>query len=372
MPWSLVTVQDQREEFVRLAKQPDANVSELCRRFDISRKTGYKWLGRDDLEDRSRRPKSSPARTSPEVERQVLEVRSAHPAWGGRKIAHVLARDHGIELAASTANSVLRRHGLITPEASRAATAWRRFEHEQPNSLWQGDFKGHFPMQVGRCHALTVLDDHSRFNIALVALGNERRQDVQSALQAAFTVYGLPTRINFDNGPPWGPSMDGAITGLGAWLIRLGVRLSHSRPLHPQTNGKDERFHRTLNVELLQGRQFKDLAHAQREFTDWRRHYNCQRPHEALDMQTPADRYHPSTRPMPATLPPVEYGDDDIVRRVGDGGCISYKHRFVRVGKALIGQQVALRRRAASPDILDVYYCHHRLDVVIHETSEAC
>lgn len=116
----------------------------------------------------------------------------------------MLQRDQSIELAPSTTNSVLRRHGLITPEASRAATAWRRFEHDQPNALWQGDFKGHFPMMVGRCHALTVLDDHSRFNIALVALDNERRDDVQKALQEAFCCYGLPDRINFDNGPPWG------------------------------------------------------------------------------------------------------------------------------------------------------------------------
>jgi transposase InsO family protein len=359
-------VKDLREELIRLARQPEANVSELCRRFGISRKTGYKWLGREDGQDRSRRPKTSPGRTAADVEAHVLAIRHEHPAWGARKIACVLLRDHGIELATSTANSVLRRHGLIQPEASRAATAWQRFEHEAPNALWQIDFKGHFQMRSGRCHPLTVLDDHSRFNIVLQALGNEQRESVQPALQAAFERYGLPERINSDNGPPWGTSMDGAITGLGVWLIRLGVQLSHSRPLHPQTNGKDERFHRTLAAEVLRERVFDDLQDVQRAFTPWRNDYNLKRPHEAIGMQTPADRYQPSPRQMPSVLPAIEYRSDDLVRRVGDGGCISYKDHFFRVGKALRGEYVALRRRPNEADAFDVYFSTHRLNAVIH------
>jgi transposase InsO family protein len=357
-------VKDQREEFVRLARQPDANVSELCRRFAISRKTGYKWLQREDLEDRSRRPKSSPGKTAEAREAQVVALRTRHPAWGARKIAHVLRRDHGIEMAPSTANSVLRRHGLIDAAASRAATAWQRFEHEEPNALWQIDFKGHFAMDRGRCHPLTVLDDHSRFNIVLQALDNERREPVRFALQAAFERFGLPQRINADNGPPWGSPTPGALTTLGVWLIRLGVRLSHSRPLHPQTNGKDERFHRTLAAEVLQGRRFRDLADVQQHFSSWRHVYNSQRPHEAIAMQTPASRYEASPRSMPATLPPTEYGPGDIVRRVGDGGRISIKGHKLRVGKALIGQDVALRHRSEDDDTFDVYFCHHRLEPI--------
>jgi transposase InsO family protein len=268
-------VKDQREEFVYLARQPDANVSELCRRFRISRKTAYKWLARDDLTDRSRRPKSSPNRMPAELEAAVLAVRAEHPAWGARKIAHVLERDAGVVMATSTANGVLRRHGLILPAASEAATAWQRFEHEAPNALWQIDFKGHFPTDTVRCHALTVLDDHSRFNIVLQALDCERREPVQEALQHAFERYGLPERINADNGTPWGcPSEPGVLTGLGVWLIRLGVKLSHSRPRHPQTNGKDERFHRTLDDEVLRWQRFKDLDDAQQRFTGWRHVYN--------------------------------------------------------------------------------------------------
>lgn len=363
-------MKDQREEFVRLARKPDSNVSELCRRFGISRKTGYKWLQREDLEDRSRRPKSSPTKMPDEREALVVALRAQHPAWGGRKLSHVLARDHGVQMAASTANSVLRRHGLIDPSASQAAKAWQRFEHDAPNALWQIDFKGHFAMDSGRCHPLTVLDDHSRFNIVLQALGGERRELVQQTLQQAFERFGLPERINADNGPPWGSPTPGALTALGVWLIRLGVKLTHSRPLHPQTNGKDERFHRTLNAEVLQGRRFKDLTDAQNLFTTWRHQYNGHRPHEALGMQTPASRYQASTRSMPSMLPPLEYGPGDIVRRVGDGGRISIKGHKLRVGKALIGQDVALRPRAQDDGSFDVYFCHHRLEPI--ELIEDC
>jgi transposase InsO family protein len=364
VPWSEVTVKDQRQEFVGLARQADANVSQLCRRYGISRRTGYKWLSREDLQDQSRRPHSFPSRTAAELQAKVLAVRAEHPAWGARKIAHVLARDEGLCIAPSTANSVLKRHGLISPAASAAATAWQRFEHDAPNALWQIDFKGHFATDTVRCHPLTVLDDHSRFNVVLQALGGERREPVQQVLQSAFQRYGLPERINADNGPPWGAPMDGALTGLAVWLIRLGVRLSHSRPAHPQTNGKDERFHRTMAAEVLLGRRLRDLADAQQHFSRWRHVYNFQRPHEAIGMQVPASRYSASARSMPSKLPDIEYGPEDIVRRVGDGGRISMRAHKLRVGKALIGQDVALRPRPDRDGAFDVYFCHHKLDSI--------
>jgi hypothetical protein len=157
---------------------------------------------------------------------------------------------------------------------------------------------------------------------------------------------------------------------LGVWLIRLGVRLSHSRPAHPQTNGKDERFHRTMQAEVLLGRRFRDLADAQRHFNHWRHVYNSKRPHEAIGMQTPASRYSASARSMPSKLPPVEYGPDDIVRRVGDGGRISFRGSKLRVGKALIGQHVALRPRIDRDGAFDIYFCHRKLDAL--ELSQTC
>jgi transposase InsO family protein len=360
-------VVEQREEFVRLVAQEGASMSELCRRFGVSRQTGYKWLDRwksqglVGLYDRSSRPRHSPAKTPAALEAQVLGVRSRHPAWGARKIAHVLQRDHGIELASSTVNSILRRHGCIEAAASQAATAWQRFEHAAPNELWQMDFKGHFATAVSRCHPLTVLDDHSRYSLVLDALGVESLGAVQPCLQRAFERFGLPWRINADNGSPWGTGGPKTVTRLGLWLIRLGVRLSNSAPAHPQTNGKDERFHRTLKAEVLGARQFRDLADAQRHFDAWRHIYNFERPHQALSMQTPAQRYRSSPRSIPKVLPAIEYGPGDLVRRVQAGGWISLQGRDIRLPEALRGLPVALRPRPDQDGVLDVYFCHQRL-----------
>ncbi len=370
MPWGNVTVFELRQEFVSLAGVEGANISELCRRFGISRKTGYKWLGRyasgqeEALQDRSRRPHGSPRKSGADVEQAVVGVRQAHPAWGGRKIAHVLARDQGCCVAASTVTAILHRHGLISPEASRAATPWHRFEHDEPNQLWQMDFKGHFALGTQRCHPLTVLDDHSRYNLVLDACEDERRVTVQAALERAFTRYGLPLRINTDNGVPWGTMGQGGMTGLEVWLIRLGIKLSFSRPLHPQTNGKDERFHRSLKAEVLAWRQFDDFAGAQAAFDQWRGVYNRERPHEALSMETPAQRYRPSPRPMPATLPPIGYGPDDHVRKVQKGGFIHWRGREIRVSHALAGLPVALRQNPNQDGVYDLYYCHQYLKSV--------
>jgi transposase InsO family protein len=371
MTWMEKSVVEQRAEFVLLAKTAEANMSELCRRFGISRKSGYKWLERYDaqrgqasLADASRRPHTSPLRSSEALEGQVLQVRQAHPAWGGRKIAHVLQRDQGVQVAPSTVTAILRRHGLIAPAASAAATPWQRFEHESPNSLWQMDFKGHFALHRGRCHALTVIDDHSRYNLALQACANEQGVTVQAALRQVFRRYGLPLRINTDNGQPWGDSGGRYLTALGAWLVRLGISLSHSTPLHPQTNGKDERFHRTLKAEVLL-RSFADLAECQSAFNRWRPIYNQERPHEALAMQTPAQRYAPSPIRYPEVLPDIDYGSQDKVRRVCRAGRISIFGKSVFISHALHGLPVALRQSTDHPDALDVYFCHQRIKQLV-------
>jgi transposase InsO family protein len=376
VPWREATVIRQREEFVRLASQEDANLSELCRRFEISRKTGYKWLarwdsdGRAGLVDQSSRPRHSPGKTQAAVEARVLEVRRRHPAWGARKIAHVLQRDRNLELACSTVNTILKRNGCISSHASQAAMTWQRFEHEAPNDLWQMDFKGHFATEQGRCHPLTVLDDHSRFNLVLEAVSMESYDEVQPRLHRAFERYGLPRRINTDNGPPWFAGGQATVTRLGLWLIRLDVQLSHSRPAHPQTNGKEERFHRTLKAEALGSRSFSTFEQVQRHFDTWRCSYNFDRPHQALGMQTPSQRYRASARALPKSLPPIEYGPDDVVRRVQSGGWISLNGRDIRLWEVLRGQPVALRPRAEEDAVLDVYFCHQRLYSI--DLKETC
>lgn len=366
MPWSEVSVMELRMEFVMLARQAGANVSALCRGFGISRKTGYKWLARSGLEgavlsDTSRRPHHSPGRTPAGMERSVLAVRADHPCWGGRKIARRL-RDlgHGGVPAPSTVTAILRRHGVVLGGASGPATPFQCFERGRPNELWQMDFKGHVALSRGRCHPLTVLDDCSRFSLCLAACANEQGETVQGHLRQAFRRYGLPDWIITDNGAPWGDRAETPYTPLGVWLMRLGIGISHSRPYHPQTLGKEERFHRTLKAELLGGPPFGDLESCQRAFDRWRTSYNCERPHQALDMAVPAARYRPSRRAFPETLPAIEYGPDHHVRRVQKLGWISFKGNDYRLPKAFAGCPVAIVP-TANDGIWDVIFASRRI-----------
>jgi transposase InsO family protein len=362
-------VLSQRQEFVLLAQQPNVNKRELCRRFGISAKTGYKWLdrfqreGQDGLRDQSRRPRRSPARSGAASEARVLQLRDRYPDWGGRKLrALLLAEGREPVPSASTITAILHRHGRLNAVPS-ALTGFQHFEHEAPNQLWQMDYKGHIPLvgvRAGRCHPLTVLDDHSRFNLCLKACAGEQAETVQQALMDIFRCYGLPLRITADNGSPWGNSNGDSLTALGAWLVRVGVRLSHSRPYHPQTQGKDERFHRTLKTELLIRQSFDSLASAQVAFDRWRDRYNLIRPHEALGMQPPVTRYRPSPRAFPEVLPPIEYDSTDQVRKVQGKGEISFHGRELLIGRGLAGLPVALRR-TTSEQLWEVFFCHQRI-----------
>lgn len=369
MPWREVSIMSAREEFVMLAMQPGANKAELCRRFGISRPTGDKWIeryrtqGRAGLADRSRQPLHSPLRTSARLEEAIVAARQAHPAWGARTLkAWMRTQGHPGLPAHSTFQAIFRRNGLIDPAASLKRQPFLRFEQPHPNALWQMDFKGHFALaDGGRCHPLTVLDDHSRFNLCLKACANEQHGTVQAALSDTFRYYGLPDSMIMDNGAPWGDSAEHPFTRLGVWLIRLGIWISHSRPYHPQTLGKDERLHRTLDVELLRRERFDDLSHAQRRFDAWRDLYNLERPHQALQLTPPISRYRPSPRTFPEPLSPVEYLPGDIVRKIQDHGQLHYRGRIFRVGKAFRGQPVALRPTPDQDATMDVFFCHQRI-----------
>lgn len=375
MPWKECSAVSERQEFVRLMEAGTLGIAEMCRRFGISRKTGYKWLlrfekdGPAGLSNRSRRPIHSPRRTSSELEQAVLCVRAAHPVWGGRKIRQVLLDDgyHDVP-AASTISGILRRHGLIDPEESRKHTAWVRFERARPNDLWQMDFKGHFAMDSGRCHPLTVLDDHSRYCVGLRACENERGNTVRTCLTRLFRRYGLPRQMLMDNGAPWGSDAFHPWTPLSVWLLQLGIGVSHGRPYHPQTQGKDERFHRTLNAELIRGNRFEDLVDCQTRFDDWRTIYNERRPHEALEMSPPAKRFAASPRLYPEQLPEIEYGPGIEVRCVGDGGRMLFRSRHYRVGAAFRGHRVGLRP-TEEDGVFEVYFGVHKIAWINERTG---
>jgi transposase InsO family protein len=368
VPFKERSIVSERDEFCRLALTPGANMRELCRRFSVSPATGYLWLGRyqaegpSGLQDRSRRPLSSPWRTRDDVEARVLAVRREHPAWGGRKIRKVLELE-GLQPppSASTITAILERNGLLSGPRAGERRAFQRFEHPAPNDLWQMDFKGHFRMRQGRCHPLTVLDDHSRYALLIGACANEQGVTVKAQLERVFRRHGLPRRILADNGSPWGTSgSPERHTPLTVWLLDLEVRVSHGRPYHPQTQGKDERFHRTLKAEVLDGRTFEDLDQAQAAFDAWRKVYNTRRPHEAIGMQVPASRYQMSPRPMPGAIAPPEYEPEAIVRMVKRGGWFTFRQRVVLCPQAFAGRRVALRA-TPTDGLFDLCYRSHTL-----------
>lgn len=368
MPWKESTTMSMRKEFIQQANKDGVNISHLCREFGISRKTGYKWLKRDslegnkELEDLSRRPHSSPRKTIPEIEELILNVRQEHKTWGARKILKVLenAGYKGLP-AASTVTAILKRNQWIDPHETEKHKAFQRFEREKPNELWQMDFKGYFATaKGGYCHPLTIIDDCSRFLVGLQACPNELASTVQAQLTTIFQRFGLPDCILMDNGSPWGDDRETPYTILGAWLLRLDIAISHGRPYHPQTQGKDERLNRTLKEEVIQQHNMVDLQESQMFFDDWWYTYNYIRPHEALSMDTPATHYQPSSRPFPKILPPVIYDEGEIIRKVDQMGRISYANHSIKVGKAFRYQPVTLRP-VDQDGQFNIYYCKQKI-----------
>lgn len=368
MPWKASTPVSLRQEFVRFAARQGVPLAELCRRYGISRRTGYKWVrryqqaGPAGLTDRSRRPHRVVGQTAPPLEAAVVALRQAHPAWGARKLRRRLqALGCARVPAASTVTRILQRHALIAPARPGAEPGpWQRFERPAPNELWQMDFKGRVATLAGFGHPLTLLDDHSRFNLCLQVLPNQQTRGVQGRLTDTFRTYGLPDVLLVDNGSPWGDDAEHPWTPLTVWLVRVGTRVAHSAPYHPQTLGKDERFHRTLDAEVLTTRQWRDLAHCQAACDRWRPVYNTERPHEALGLAVPASRYQPSLRPFPEVLPPIEYPAGLLVRKVQQGGHGTVQGRPFRVPKAFAGYPVALRPTAVDGRY-DVLFCHQRI-----------
>lgn len=364
MPFENRTVMEQRIEFVLLAEANNGGkIKDLCRRFNISRKTGYKWINRykdggfKSLKDRSRRPHHSPGRYRKEIEDYVVKLRGQESEWGSKKLKRIM-KDRSedgkypfdIIPCKNTIGRMIKRNGLIEPGKSEQSKAWHRFEYDEPNELWQIDFKGYFTMlNRQNCHPLAILDDHSRFNIGLFACGNQTNLTVRTHLIEVFEKYGLPERILSDNGTPWGTCGQEnelgirVFSSLEKWLIRLNIKLIHGRPYHPQTQGKEERFNKTFKLEVLKRNNFKNIDHCQEYFAGWREKYNCLRPHESLNLDVPAKHYSPSNRSYSSYLPPVEYDGSCTVRKVFEKGEISFKGKIFKVGKAFVGDYVGIK-----------------------------
>ena len=373
MVWKAVTVMEQRQELVRLAMLEGANRRELFRRFGVSAETGYKWLARaasgEGLADQSRKPLSNPLRCSDAVEQAVLAVRDQHPAWGARKIATVLKSQFpgkpGQDVpACSTVHAILVRHQKILPKRG-GDPASIRFERPEPNELWQMDFKGSSTLGNGeKLYPLTVVDDHSRYALCIGACGDETGTTVKTQLEQVFAIYGLPQAFFVDNGNPWGDSQGGKWTKFRVWLLKYGIHLIYARPHHPQSRGKIERFHRSMDDEVFAMRPLANRNDAQHSFTKWRSIYNHQRPHEGIAMQRPADRFRPSPRSMPAVLPKVEYSEGEIVRKVGDNAqSISFKGKEWTISKAFQGENLAIRQQD-NDKTYGIYFGSHLIKTI--------
>ncbi len=370
MPWESRTVEDQRKEFAQAAMCCN-NFSALCREFGITRRTGQKWVDRyaanEPLTDRSRRPHTSPSRTPEAVEHLILRMRADNPGWGAKTIQDVLVKDGyaGIPCI-KTVNNILKRHGCISPEESRKRQPYTRFEKELCNQMWQTDFKGEFRMGDGNyCYPLDIIDDHSRYAIRIAPhLGTANV--VIPVFQGAFREFGMPNSILSDNGAQFAGFRKG-YTQFERWLMDLDVLPIHGRIKHPQTQGKIERFHRSMKQELLKHTAIADIEDAQRKLSSWRDKYNNVRPHEALGMKRPAEVYEPSQREYKEKIEKYEYDGAYHVIKVNSWGYVRFDKWQVYLSETMIDQYIEFR---PSQDSKTFVACYRNFKIAEFDTED--
>ena len=364
MPWNPHSVVDMRTRFIADALEGRyTSFAELCRRYTVSRKTGYKWLQRyqdeQNLHDRSHRPSECPHATADEVTAALLDLRRRRPSWGAKKLLAVLGERHpDWDLPArSTAHDLLRRHGLVQKKRRRP-----RFSHpgssrtkaDRPNELRTADFKGQFRMKNGRyCFPLTIVDRHSRFLLGCEGLHSTCESDAIRIFRRIFQEYGLPERIRTDNGVPFATYSLGRLSRMALWWIRLGIHRELIDPGKPQQNGAHERMHKTLKAETTRPPE-SNLRAQQRRFDAFRTTYNQERPHEAIKLKTPGTLYSPSRRAFPDRLPPVEYPAHFEVRKVSGNGGIRWRNHYLGITMVLIHEYVGFEE--IDDGLWTVYY----------------
>ncbi|MDL1860728.1 transposase [Betaproteobacteria bacterium PRO7] len=344
---------DQRTQFVADFLRHSLSISELCELYCVSRKTGYKWIDRylqqgpAGLQERSRRPHASPNATPAHVTAAFIELRTHHPSWGAKKLLSVLERRHPHwDLPGrSTVCDILSRNGLVPKQRRRRAIGHPGAPTTAllvPNVVWSADYKGQFKTGDGRyCYPLTVTDNCSRFLLGCQALTSTAVHEAKPVFTRLFKQYGLPLRIRTDNGVPFATNTLARLSRLSAWWVRPGILPEFIEPGKPQQNGRHERMHRTLKAETTRPPAGSCRAQ-QHKFNRFRLEFNDERPHEALDMQTPAACYAPSPRPMPDKLPPLHYPDRFEVRYVSANGGIRWNKHWVNVSTTCVGEYVGL------------------------------
>ena len=334
MPWKARSKAMLREEFIKEVLSKKGTKSELCRKYGISRPTGDKWIERylkgESLDDKSKAPFKTANKISADMEQQIVAYRTNYPAIGAVKIRRMMLDEGCRDLpSASTFNNVFKRNGLIDKQESMNSTPYQHFEKDEPNDMWQADFKGHFAMGNGeRCHPLNIIDDCTRFNLCSDPLPNETFDGILPSMKRIFETYGLPKVFLCDNGNPWGTVQSTGFTKFEIWLMDLGILTIHGRIHHPQTQGKEERYNRSMTRELLKQTTFKDFDDAWKKCAEYRRFYNEKRPHCALNLETPASKYTPSPRKYIENPEAWEYGAEYKLVKVKSTGNAQYKASF--------------------------------------------
>jgi transposase InsO family protein len=360
MPWARTDVGEQRVKFVVRAASGKERMTALCREFGISRPTGYRWRRRFQqagsltaVVERSRRPARSPSQTEPKKEDRVVALRREY-GWGAKKIG-VLLEEQDTSLTVTTINRILKRRGLVEKKDSHGP-ALERFERSTPNELWQMDGKGEYHASDGTCYPLSILDDHSRYAVGLYGLPAFTAEQVYPCLVRTFERYGVPEAMLMDRGTVWWGTANGyGLTWLSVRLIEQGIRLHYGRVHHPQTQGKVERFHRTLDEAIRHRGKPQQMAAWPPALEEFRQVYNERRPHEALGMKRPAQRYRASARSYQAEPHEWEYAKGSIVRQLNPAGCLYWEGRNWFVCEALAGRRV---RVESVGNLLLVSYRH--------------
>ena len=349
MPLIERTKESMREEYVKRVLSHEKSKSALCREYGISRPTGDAWIKRymagENLADKSRAP-HSPNRVSSDIEKLIVDKRKQYPAFGALKIKRILENEGYNNIPCDkTVNNIFHRNGLITKEASMAATPIKRFEKNRANEMWQADYKGHFAMDNNvRCHPLNIEDDYSRFNICCKACLTETFDEIKPIMISLFEQFGQPFSFLCDNGNPWGNSQSTGFTRFEVWLMELGILTIHGRIRHPQTQGKDESFNRSFTRECLRINNFKDLDDAQRKFDEYREVYNNTRPHHALNLEVPSAKYERSNIEYNPNIKKWEYPKNCEIRKVKETGFFNYNGQGYFLSESFAGKEIAVRK----------------------------
>jgi len=378
MPWKETCCMEERFRFVQeFGGEVEPSLASVCRRYGVSRKTGYKWLrryaagGLAALESLPPIPQKPAGRLALELEDLIAALRCEHASWGPKKLRQLLvSRWPGRLPAESTVGLVLKRRGLIRPRRRRVSVrrgAGGPLSCEAPNELWCTDFKGHFQLGDGcRCHPFTLTDGYSRYLLRCRGLPDEKGDGVRRELEQAFGEFGMPDRLRSDNGAPFGAQAPGGLSRNAIWLIQLGITPEFITPGHPEENGRQERFHRTLKDATAKPPR-DTMMEQQRAFDHFGREYNDDRPHEALGQVPPKQRYEPSGRIYTGRLREPEYQDAEV-RRTNVKGVVSFKGKAFSVGRLLANQPVALRE--IGNGVHEVRYGSHCLGYLLERDKQ--